>query len=147
MSGIGIIWAIRKSAPRSRQITMPAPHHSVFTGRMPFLPPNQQRQSTEGIIHHNQQTVNRDDAAKFAILTEYYWGNDKNYNVASSKGLTLAAVRQDCRCARRASRSRDWHEIDQRMDERWSCRRRSCDVRAWAPASGEVLLSISVFTV
>jgi len=37
-----------KSAPHSRQITMPAPHHSVFTGRMPFLPPNQQRQSTEG---------------------------------------------------------------------------------------------------
>ena len=26
---------------------MPAPHHSVFIGRMPFLPPNQQRQSTE----------------------------------------------------------------------------------------------------
>jgi len=26
-----------------------APHHSVFTDRMPFLPPNQQRQSTEGI--------------------------------------------------------------------------------------------------
>jgi len=23
-------------------------HHSVFTGRMPFLPPNQQRKSTEG---------------------------------------------------------------------------------------------------
>jgi len=23
-------------------------NHSVFTGRMPFLPPNQQRQSTEG---------------------------------------------------------------------------------------------------
>jgi len=38
-----------KSAPRSRQITTPAPHHSVFTGQMPFLPPNQQRQSTEGI--------------------------------------------------------------------------------------------------
>ena len=37
-----------KSAPRSRQITMPEPHHSVFTSRMPFLPPNQQRQSTEG---------------------------------------------------------------------------------------------------
>ena len=26
----------------------PATHHSVFTGRMPFLPPNQHRQSTEG---------------------------------------------------------------------------------------------------
>jgi len=32
----------------SRQITMPVPHHSVFTGRMPFLLPNQQRQSVEG---------------------------------------------------------------------------------------------------
>jgi len=25
-------------------------HHSVFAGRMVFLPPNQQRQSTEGIL-------------------------------------------------------------------------------------------------
>ena len=32
----------------TRQITTPAPHHSFFTGRMPFLPPNQQRQSTDG---------------------------------------------------------------------------------------------------
>ena len=30
MSGSDISWAICKSAPRSRQITMPAPHHSVF---------------------------------------------------------------------------------------------------------------------
>ena len=30
MSGSGISWAICKSAPRSRQITMPTPHHSVF---------------------------------------------------------------------------------------------------------------------
>jgi len=29
------------------QTIMPVPHHSVFTGRMPFLPPNQQHQSTE----------------------------------------------------------------------------------------------------
>jgi len=49
VSGSGISWAICKSAPRSRQITMPAPHHSsFFTGRMLFLPPNQQHQSTEG---------------------------------------------------------------------------------------------------
>ena len=26
---------------------MPAPHQSVFTDQMPFLPPNQQHQSTE----------------------------------------------------------------------------------------------------
>jgi len=36
-SNSGISWAICKSAPRPRQITMPAPHHSVFTGRMSFL--------------------------------------------------------------------------------------------------------------
>ena len=51
VSGSGISWAICKSAPRSRQTTTPAPHHSVFTGRMPFLPPNQQHQSTEVIWH------------------------------------------------------------------------------------------------
>ena len=48
VSGSGISWAICKSAPYSRQTTMPASHRSVFTGRMPFLPPNQQCQSTEG---------------------------------------------------------------------------------------------------
>jgi len=50
VSGSGISWAICKSAPHFRQITMPTPHHSVFTGRMPFLPPIQQCQSTEGTI-------------------------------------------------------------------------------------------------
>ena len=30
VSGSGISWAICKSAPRPRQLTMPAPHHSVF---------------------------------------------------------------------------------------------------------------------
>ena len=49
MSGSGISSAICKSAPRSKQITIPAPTTLSFTGRMPFLPPNQQRQSTKGI--------------------------------------------------------------------------------------------------
>ena len=30
VSGSGISWAVCKSAPRSRQITVPAPHHSSF---------------------------------------------------------------------------------------------------------------------
>ena len=38
----------KQSAPRSRQITMPAPFHSIFTGFMLFLTPNQQCQSTQG---------------------------------------------------------------------------------------------------
>jgi len=33
---------------RSRQITAPTPHDSICTGRMLFLTPNQQCQSTEG---------------------------------------------------------------------------------------------------
>jgi len=47
VSGSGISWAICKSASHPRQINTPAPHQ-FFTGRMPFLLPNQQHQSTEG---------------------------------------------------------------------------------------------------
>ena len=57
MSGSGISWAICKSAPRSRLITTPACHHSVFTGRMPFLLPNQQRQRTEGLTYISKSTI------------------------------------------------------------------------------------------
>jgi len=47
--GSGISWTIcKQSAPRSRQITTATPHHSIFTGRMLFLTPNQQCQSSEG---------------------------------------------------------------------------------------------------
>jgi len=48
VSGSGISWAICKSAPHPRQITIPGSHRSVLTARMPFLLPNQQCQSTEG---------------------------------------------------------------------------------------------------
>ena len=41
VSGSGISWAICKSAPRSRQNTMPAATTQFFTGQMPFLLPNQ----------------------------------------------------------------------------------------------------------
>jgi len=54
LTGSGICWAICKSAPHPRQ-----PHQhpttQLFTGRMPFLPPNQQRQSTEGNIWERAQ--------------------------------------------------------------------------------------------
>ena len=40
VSGSGISWAVFKSAPRSRQTTTPAPHHSVFLqARCPFCCP------------------------------------------------------------------------------------------------------------
>ena len=65
VSGSGISWAVCKSAPRSRQITMPAPHHSVFTGRMPYLPPTDsvkalKAQSTEGTAQSTEShMINR----------------------------------------------------------------------------------------
>jgi len=43
----GISWiTCKQSASRSRQITTSTPHHSIFTGRMLFLTPKQQCQST-----------------------------------------------------------------------------------------------------
>jgi len=52
VSGSGISWAICKSAPHPRQ---PRQHPTTqfFTGRMPFLPPNQQYQST----HYQHRTL------------------------------------------------------------------------------------------
>jgi len=58
VSGSGISWDICKSAPHSRQIPCQHPTAQFFTGWMPFLPPNQQRQSTEGtpnVIHTNKK--------------------------------------------------------------------------------------------
>ena len=57
--GSGISWTISKrSAPCSRQITTATPHHSIFTGWMLFLMPNQQCQSTE-CIHAFRITSSR----------------------------------------------------------------------------------------
>ena len=47
----GFSWTIcKQSAPHSTQITTSTPHHSIFAGRMLFLAPSQQCQSTEGIV-------------------------------------------------------------------------------------------------
>ena len=45
---------------------MPVPHQSAFTGQMPFVPPNQQRQSTEGI--HVYGTVLADEIHSFMAI-------------------------------------------------------------------------------
>jgi len=43
------------TAPRFRQITTPATHHSIFTGWMFFMMPNQQHQSTEDAQQNSLQ--------------------------------------------------------------------------------------------
>jgi len=52
----GISWTKGKqSAPRFREITSPIPHHSIFTGQVLSLMPNQKCQSTE--VNHSQSLM------------------------------------------------------------------------------------------
>jgi len=75
VGGSGICWAICKPAPHPRQ---PRQHPTTqfFTGRMPFLPPNQQRQSTEG-------NLGKPEPEKKTIL---------NFNEARDDGITVTSA-------------------------------------------------------
>ena len=57
MSGSGISWAICKFAPCSRQTTTPAPHHSFFTGRMPFCRPTNSVKALKAVSSRSQCAV------------------------------------------------------------------------------------------
>ena len=57
VSGSGINWAVCKSAPRSRQTTTPAPHHSVFY-RPDALPAAQPTASKQWRHSHTRTIVN-----------------------------------------------------------------------------------------
>ena len=82
VSGSGISWATCKSAPCSRQ----KPHQHLttqfFTGRMPFLPPNQQRQSIEGICHHRNtnEMHSISNCNPLALTTLYCEGRTHAHN-------------------------------------------------------------------
>ena len=62
----------KQSAPRSGQITTPTPHHSSFTGRMLFLTPNQQCQSTKGKwnrqINYTKRNITKSRERKMQLL-------------------------------------------------------------------------------
>jgi len=59
VSGSVICWAICKSAPQIPDNHANIPPLSFFTGRMPFLSPNQQCQSTEGTKWSNIWYMNK----------------------------------------------------------------------------------------
>ena len=73
VSGSGISWAICKSAPRSRQITTPAPHHSVFY-RPDDLPPAQPT------------------ASKHWMLVRQIWHNPTGSNVVTLSRQDMTTV-------------------------------------------------------
>ena len=64
-SGSGISWAICKSASRSRQITMPVPHHSVFyrpdalPAAQPTASKHWRQKSTEGNYRTITEQINK----------------------------------------------------------------------------------------
>jgi len=70
VSGSGICWAMYKSAPHTRK---PRQHPTTqfFTGRMPFLPPNQQRQSTEGKSTEHQQYLRSVNLTRLTICIKW----------------------------------------------------------------------------
>jgi len=86
VSGSGISWATCKSAPRSRQITTPVPYHSVFTGRMPFLSPNQQRQSTEGTCQSAVRCLSTDGLIDLFVLFTVF------FSVAVSVSIIISCT-------------------------------------------------------
>ena len=76
VSGSGISWATCKSAPRSRQITTPAPHHSVFY-RPDALP------ATRSTVSKHWRPVLVDDMLMTHVtlkwVAEAYWKNSVWY--------------------------------------------------------------------
>jgi len=59
VNGSGINWAVCKSATRSRQITTPAPHHSVFLrAECPSYYPTNSVESTEGKLFYFSVNLN-----------------------------------------------------------------------------------------
>ena len=74
VSGIGISWAICKSAPCSRQITMPAPHRSVFyrPDALPAAQPTVSEHWRHIYIYTHRQSENNASSMKKIKIT--YWG-------------------------------------------------------------------------
>ena len=79
VSGGGISWAICKSAPRCRQITMPAPHHSVFLqAGCPSCHPNNSVKALKARTFQQQpQKINMQVCRNLHHLTPH---NCKFYN-------------------------------------------------------------------
>jgi len=96
----GISWTISKSfACHSRHITTPAPHHSIFTGQMPFLTSNQQCQSTKGnyeikLIHLLSHCIHKILFNSVQICSCHYQFSGPSTAYAFS-ALTLLVGRQE----------------------------------------------------
>jgi len=88
VSGSGISWAICKSAPNSRQITTPAPHHSVFY-RLDALPAAQPTVSK----HWRQAKLWRQiQYTIFMSLKNWLWTSFNKLNLAHQKNKKVIKI-------------------------------------------------------
>ena len=80
MSGSGFSWAICKSAPRSRQITTPVPHHSVFyrPDALPAAQPTASKHWRQALVNlrynnnnNNNNNNGRPVAHCFGLVVEW----------------------------------------------------------------------------
>ena len=99
--GSGISWTIcKQSAPRSRQITTPTPHQSIFTGRMLFRTRSQQRQSTEGTHQCNQQRQTVKCSTTTTQLPFYRCCSTSTRGRGRSSARPALIGRDTCQCPR-----------------------------------------------
>jgi len=89
VSGSSISWAICKSAPRSRQITTPAPHHSVFY-RPRALPAAQATASKHWYIHIMQILI---PTPKFKLYDHCHYAKYHQYIITLTKTTYFKAGR------------------------------------------------------
>jgi len=70
VSGSGISWAICKSASHSREITMPAPHHSVFLqAGCPSCCPTNSIKALKVLVKHK---INSTQILGFILICLYF---------------------------------------------------------------------------
>ena len=98
--GRGISWTTRKqSAPRCRQITTPAPSHSIFTGRMLLVTPNQQCQSTEGREAGTNNSLHQES------VRQLYTQKDRHTDRWGGGGIMFSTCPSGCACVRTCGRA------------------------------------------
>ena len=85
VSGSGISWVICKSAPRSRQITMPAPHRSVFY-RPDALPATQPTASKHWRLYRGWNDVTE---SMVTILSRHFVGITGTMCAVNGRRFTL----------------------------------------------------------
>jgi len=94
VSGSSTSWAICKSVPRSRQITMPAPHHSVFyrPNTLPATQPTTSRQ----LFRHTTSQLHNYRRRGYWLLTETGTTGCRHYSIVGESDSYITMTTNFC---------------------------------------------------